>query len=54
MCDHSMARCVDSTDPKDEGRFIEHYECPCGATGTITGREEDPVHEWTRSGRVFA
>jgi len=53
MCDHSMARCVDSTEPKDEGRFTERYECACGATGMITGREEAPPSSWTKTGRVF-
>ena len=52
-CDHSAAVCVDSTDVKDEGRFVEHYECPCGATGTIRGNEQDPAHAWTQSGEVF-
>jgi len=53
-CDHSAAKCVNSTEPKDEGRFREEYECPCGATGTITGREEAPPSEWNRYGEVFA
>jgi len=52
-CNHTAAKCIDSTEPKEEGRFTEHYECACGATGTIQGREEQPPHEWTRTGEVF-
>jgi len=54
MCDHSNARCVESTDPKAEGRFVEQYECPCGATGTITGLEQEQPSNWDRYGEVFA
>jgi hypothetical protein len=53
-CDHQLARCVESTEATDEGRFREDYECPCGATGVITGREEDPAHKWNRYGEVFS
>jgi len=52
-CDHSAAQCVESTEPKDEGQFVELYECECGATGTIRGREEALPSEWTRTGEVF-
>ena len=48
-----MARCVDSTEPKDEGMFKEEYECPCGAKGWITGREEQSPAQWDRYGQVF-
>ena len=53
MCDHQNARCVDSTPASDEGRFYERYECPCGATGVITGNEQDDPKAWNRSGEVF-
>ena len=48
-----MAKCVETTEPKGEGDFVEHYECACGATGTIRGREEQPPQTWTKTGRVF-
>lgn len=51
-CDHSAAKCVNSETNGD--RFTELYECPCGATGTITGDETAPAHTWVRSGEVFA
>ena len=51
-CDHSAAKCVESDTDGDQ--FTEKYECPCGATGTITGDETKPAHTWTRTGRVFA
>jgi len=53
MCDHQNARCVDSTEPKDKGQFREEYKCPCGATGVITGNEQDHPDEWNRAGEVF-
>jgi len=53
QCDHTDARCVESTEPKDEGRFVEKYECPCGATGRISGQEDEPPAQWTRTGMVF-
>ena len=52
-CNHNMAKCVETTEPKGEGDFVEHYECACGATGTIRGREEQPPQTWTKTGRVF-
>lgn len=52
-CNHRAAKCVDSTEPKDEGRFREEYECPCGATGVITGQEQAPPSDWNESGEVF-
>jgi len=52
-CDHVDAQCVESSDPKDEGTFHEHYECPCGATGYITGHEDEPPAQWTETGEVF-
>jgi len=52
-CKHDMAKCVDSTEVKDSGYFCEIYECHCGATGRIEGREEQPPHTWTKTGEVF-
>ena len=53
QCNHKDARCVESTEPKDEGRFVEKYECVCGATGRIEGNEQDLPQQWTRTGEVF-
>ena len=53
QCDHVDAQCVESTEPKDEGRFVEKYECSCGATGRITGQEDEPPAQWRRTGMVF-
>ena len=52
-CNHEMAKCVETTEPKAEGRFVEYYECQCGATGTIRGREEQPPNAWKKTGEVF-
>jgi hypothetical protein len=53
MCDHTNAKVIESTGGITEGHFTEHYKCPCGATGTVTGRAEQPASEWNRSGEVF-
>jgi hypothetical protein len=29
------------------------YECPCGATGMITGKEQEPPQHWSKTGEVF-
>jgi len=52
-CDHQHAKIVDSEGGTKEGRFVEHYECPCGATGTVRGDAGKPPRTWTRTGRVF-
>ena len=52
-CNHNMAKCVETTEPKAEGRFKEKYVCQCGAVGFITGREEHPPSSWERFGEVF-
>jgi len=55
MCDHQNAKCVETEDPSENtGHFSEHYECPCGATGTIYGKEEQPPNEWDKVGEVFS
>ena len=53
QCDHRAAQIVDSDGGTTEGRFTEHYECPCGATGAIRGDAAAPPREWTRTGEVF-
>jgi len=53
MCDHTAAHVVDSEGGITEGKFVEHYECPCGATGVITGNEQDDPKAWNKSGEVF-
>jgi hypothetical protein len=53
MCDHKHARCVETTEPEETGWFVEHYECECGAIGSISGKEQDPPRKWTRTGEVF-
>ncbi len=52
-CDHSAAQVVDSQGGTTEGRFKEKYECPCGATGYVSGNAEEPPQQWNRWGRVF-
>lgn len=52
-CDHDAAQIVDQEGGTSEGRFVEHYECPCGATGTIRGEASPPPTEWVRTGEVF-
>ena len=54
MCDHTAAQIVESSGGTKEGSFVEHYECPCGATGTVRGDCEEPPHQWRRTGEVFA
>ena len=53
MCDHTAAHVVDSEGGITEGKFVEQYECPCGATGTIRGRAEEPAEHWSRTGEIF-
>jgi len=55
MCDHEMAKCVDTQDPSENtGSFTEDWKCPnCGATGTIYGKEEQPPNQWDKVGEVF-
>lgn len=53
-CDCMNAVCVDSTEAKESGRFVERYECPdCGRKGRIEGQEENPPSTWKRTGAVF-
>jgi hypothetical protein len=52
-CDHQTAQIVESDGGTKEGRFVEHYECPCGATGTVRGEASAPPTEWRRTGEVF-
>lgn len=45
---------TDSYADTREGRFSNIYECvACGATGTIRGRAEAPVREWSHQGTAF-
>jgi len=45
---------VDVDEPSDEGYFMEKWECEtCGATGTVSGREEQPPSEWNKYGACF-
>jgi hypothetical protein len=53
MCDHTAAHVVDSEGGITEGKFVERYSCPCGATGTIRGRAEEPAEHWSRTGEIF-
>ena len=53
MCDHKAAHVVDSSGGIESGKFVEEYECPCGATGTIRGNAEDPADSWSRTGEIF-
>jgi hypothetical protein len=47
--------CVKADEPSDSGNFTEQYKCDnCGATGTISGREEDRPENWNKYGRCFA
>jgi len=52
-CDHSVAEIVEQSGGTKEGAFVEHYECQCGATGTIRGKADNPVEQWNRTGEVF-
>lgn len=54
MCDHQTAECIESTGGIDSGRFVEKYECVCGATGMITGDAAAPADEWDHSGEIFS
>jgi hypothetical protein len=47
--------CRNSTGAVEDGRFTEKFLCDdCGATGTISGRAEEPPRQWTTSGGLFA
>jgi len=54
QCDHSAAMIVEQSGGTKEGAFVEQYECPCGATGTITGQADEPPKHWNRTGEVFS
>jgi hypothetical protein len=54
-CDCDKIKCRKSTGGTDEGKFTERYICEyCGATGTITGRAENPPRDWRSRGDLFA
>jgi len=54
-CDAPTVVCVRTDEPADSGHFTEEYECgTCGATGTISGREEESPDKWSKYGRCFA
>jgi len=54
-CGAPTVTCVKADEPADTGRFTEQYECSnCGASGTISGREEDTPENWSKYGRCFA
>jgi len=53
-CGSDLVKPVDVDEPQDEGRFMEKWECQyCGATGTVSGREEQPPSEWNKYGGAF-
>ena len=53
QCDHTNAKLVAEAGGTEEGTFIEHYKCDCGAVGRITGQADEPPKEWSRTGQVF-
>lgn len=53
-CDSRDIECADSTGGVVDGRFTEKYLCnDCGATGSISGRAEEPAKEWRARGDLF-
>jgi hypothetical protein len=54
MCDHKAAEIIEASEYSGNGHFFEVYECPCGAKGRISGQEDEPPQNWTRTGEVFA
>jgi hypothetical protein len=54
LCDHKAAEIIEASEYSGNGHFFEVYECPCGAKGRISGQEDEPPQNWTRTGEVFA
>jgi len=53
QCNHNAAKIVEQSGGTKEGHFVEVYECPCGATGRISGEASQTPSRWTRTGPIF-
>jgi len=43
----------DVDEPNDSGHFQEKWECARGHIGYVSGKEQEPPNQWTRTGGVF-